>query len=65
MIVCENCVKFCGWVQGAYAPDIWRSGASAIFSKSRAPLMQLLREEWGATQALNLTAVWMCTAIVR
>ncbi len=41
--------------------DMWVNNAGG--SPIQAPLIDLPREEWDATMALNLTAVWRCTAI--
>ncbi len=40
--------------------DMWVNNAGG--SPIQAPLIDLPREEWDATMALNLTAVWRCTA---
>jgi NAD(P)-dependent dehydrogenase (short-subunit alcohol dehydrogenase family) len=39
--------------------DIWVNNAGG--SPLQMPLMQLPRQEWDATLALNLTAIWVCT----
>ena len=41
--------------------DIWVNNAGG--SPIQSPLVKLPREEWDATLALNLTAVWLCTTI--
>ncbi len=41
--------------------DMWVNNAGG--SPIQAPLVDLPREEWDATIALNLTAVWRCSAI--
>jgi len=41
--------------------DMWVNNAGG--SPIQAPLVDLPREEWAATMALNLTAVWRCSAI--
>ena len=41
--------------------DMWVNNAGG--SPIQAPLVDLPREEWDATMALNLTAVWRCSAI--
>ena len=41
--------------------DMWVNNAGG--SPIQAPLVELPREEWEATMALNLTAVWRCSAI--
>ena len=41
--------------------DMWVNNAGG--SPIQAPLVDLPREEWEATMALNLTAVWRCSAI--
>ena len=41
--------------------DIWVNNAGG--SPIQAPLTELPREEWDATVALNLTAVWVCSNI--
>lgn len=41
--------------------DMWVNNAGG--SPIQAPLVDLSREEWDATIALNLTAVWRCSAI--
>jgi NAD(P)-dependent dehydrogenase (short-subunit alcohol dehydrogenase family) len=41
--------------------DIWVNNAGG--SPIQAPLIELPREEWDATVALNLTAIWLCTSI--
>jgi NAD(P)-dependent dehydrogenase (short-subunit alcohol dehydrogenase family) len=41
--------------------DIWVNNAGG--SPIQAPLVELPREEWDATLALNLTAIWVCTTI--
>ena len=41
--------------------DIWINNAGG--SPLQTPLMELPREEWEATIALNLTAIWSCTRI--
>ena len=41
--------------------DMWVNNAGG--SPTQAPLVDLPREEWDATMALNLTAVWRCSAI--
>ncbi len=41
--------------------NIWVNNAGG--SPLQAPLMELPREEWDATIALNLTAIWSCTRV--
>lgn len=41
--------------------DIWVNNAGG--SPIQAPLVDLPREEWDATVALNLTAIWLCTSV--
>ena len=41
--------------------DIWVNNAGG--SPIQAPLTQLARDDWDASLALNLTAVWVCTTI--
>ena len=41
--------------------DMWVNNAGG--SPIQAPLVDLPRDEWDATMALNLTAVWRCSAI--
>jgi NAD(P)-dependent dehydrogenase (short-subunit alcohol dehydrogenase family) len=43
------------------ALDIWVNNAGG--SPIQAPLSELPREEWDATLALNLTAVWVCSVV--
>jgi NAD(P)-dependent dehydrogenase (short-subunit alcohol dehydrogenase family) len=43
------------------ALDVWVNNAGG--SPIQAPLTELPREEWDATLALNLTAVWVCSVV--
>ena len=41
--------------------DMWVNNAGG--SPVQAPLVELEREEWDNTIALNLTAIWVCTSV--
>ena len=41
--------------------DIWVNNAGG--SPLQVPLTELPKDEWDATVALNLTAIWMCTSV--
>ena len=41
--------------------DMWVNNAGG--SPIQAPLVELEREEWDNTIALNLTAIWVCTSV--